>query len=293
MLWSRASRILGLMRFLPLPPNVIAAGWHFYRRIEKAELDLIAAGVAFYAFLAIFPGAAAVIAIWGFIYDPAVIRQEVALLQGFLPPEAFTLISGQVESLLSVNTGSLGLTTILSTVLALWSARAGVAALIRGLNAIHHLPNRSGHWHQLRAIVLTFVMVGMVLAVLVMAVILPLAVDLLPLDQYATRALADSNLALGVAAAVLSIGLAYRLGPNHVSAHPPLLTWGLLVAVVLWVLATRGFMLYLANFPSYNRVYGSIGAVVALMMWLYVSAYAVLLGAAVDAERARIRKARQ
>ncbi|EKD60667.1 MAG: hypothetical protein ACD_54C00622G0001 [uncultured bacterium] len=69
-----------------------------------------------------------------------------------------------------------------------------------------------------------------------------------------------------------------------------MLSWGLVVAVVLWVLATRGFMLYLANFPSYNRVYGSIGAVVVLLMWLYVSAYAVLLGAAVDAERNRLRK---
>jgi membrane protein len=69
-----------------------------------------------------------------------------------------------------------------------------------------------------------------------------------------------------------------------------LLSWGLLVAVVLWVLATRGFMLYLENFPSYNRIYGSIGAVAALMMWLYVSAYAVLLGAAVDAERHRAKR---
>ena len=281
------------MRLIPIPPNIMAAFWRFYRRTEQAELDLIAAGVAFYAFLAIFPGAAAVIAIWGFLFDPSVIRQELALLHGFLPPEAFTLISEQVDSLLAVKPGNLGLTTLLSTLLALWSARAGVAALIRGLNAIHHLPNRFGHWHQLRAIVLTFVMVGLVLSVLIMAVILPLVVAYLPLDQYATRALADFNLALGIGAAVLAIGMGYRLGPNYGLVRPPLLSWGLLVAVVLWVLATRGFMLYLANFPSYNRIYGSIGAVVALMMWLYVSAYAVLLGAAVDAERNRSRVPRK
>jgi membrane protein len=89
---------------------------------------------------------------------------------------------------------------------------------------------------------------------------------------------------------VLAMALAYRLGPNHGKNPPPLLSWGLLVAVVLWVLATRGFMLYLENFPSYNRIYGSIGAVAALMMWLYVSAYAVLLGAAVDAERRRAKR---
>jgi membrane protein len=273
-----------------LPPKLAATIVRYYRRTEKAELDLIAAGVAFYAFLAIFPAAAAIISIWGFISNASVIRQEVALLRGFLPPEAYTLLSDQVESLLALNTGNLGLTTILSTSIALWSARAGVAALIRGLNAIHHLPNRSGHWHQLRALVLTFVLVGLVLAALVMAVVLPLVVAFLPLGSHETSALADSNLLLGIMAGVLAVGLAYRLGPNYSHTKPPLLSWGLLVAVVLWVLATRGFMLYLANFPSYNRVYGSIGAVVLLLMWLYVSAYAVLLGAAVDAERNRNRK---
>ena len=161
--------------------------------------------------------------------------------------------------------------------------------MIRGLNAIHHLPNRSGHWHQLRAIVLTFVLVGLVLAALVMAVILPVLLTYLP-RAIPSSMLADSNLLLGIVAAVLAVGLAYRLGPNYTTRRPPLLSWGLLVAVILWVLATRGFTLYLANFASYNRVYGSIGAVVVLLMWLYFSAYAVLLGAAVDAERNRNRR---
>ena len=271
------------LRFLP--PNVWNAIVRYYNRTEKAELDLIAAGVAFYAFLAMFPAVAAVIAIWRFIYNPDVIREEVMLLKGFLPPDAYTLVAGQVESLLAVESSSLGITTFISLAIALWSSRAGVAALIRGLNAIHHLPNRSGHWHQLRALVLTFVFIGLVLGFLMVAVILPLVMGYLPLGPYNSSILTDSNLLIGVGSAVLAVGLAYRLGPNYTSKRPPLFSWGLLVAVVLWVLATRGFMLYLANFNSYNRVYGSIGAVVVLMMWLYVSAYAVLLGAAVDAER--------
>ena len=269
-----------------LPRGVTAAIWRYYRRIEQAEIDLIAAGVAFYAFLAIFPAAAAVIAIWGFVSNPEVIRQEVEILANFVPSEAFTLISDQVEALLQVNSGNLGIATLVSTAVALWSARAGVAALIRGLNAIHHLPNRSGHWHQLRALVLTFVLVGLVLSALTMAVVVPVVITYLP-DIAQRLPIADTNLLLGIVAGVLAVGLAYRLGPNYYSKKPPLLSVGLLVAVVLWVLATRAFMLYLANFPAYNRVYGSIGAVVVMLMWLYVSAYAVLLGAAVDAERNR------
>ncbi|MEI2686273.1 MAG: YihY/virulence factor BrkB family protein [Cypionkella sp.] len=275
-----------------LPPGFVAAILRFYRRIEQAEIDLIAAGVAFFAFLAIFPAAAAVIAIWGFVSNPDVIRGEVALLRGVLPPDVYNLVLGQVEALLSVNSSSLGWTTVISTVLALWSARAGVAALIRGLNAIHHLPNRSGHWHQLRAISLTMVMVGLVLAALTLSVVVPVVVAFLPKGTAPPNALADSNLLMGVIFGVLAVGLAFRIGPNYTLLKPPLLSWGLLVSVILWVLVTRGFMLYLANFPAYNRVYGSIGAVAAMLMWLYLSAYAVLLGAAVDAEMQNRRKAR-
>ncbi len=265
-----------------------AAFWHFYRRIEAAELDLIAAGIAFFAFLAIFPAAAAIITIWGAVADSNVIRQELALLARFLPADAHSLLQSQIEALLAMNTKSIGLTTVISTLIALWSARAGVAALMRGLNAIHQLPNRAGHWHQLRAIALTLVLIGLILSVLVMAIAVPVALAFLPTEGVTAQFLIGSNLALGTLAAVFAVGLCYQMAPNFTSkAKPPLLSWGLLVAVLLWVAATRGLVLYLGNFAAYNQIYGSIGAVVALLFWLYVSAYAVLLGAAVDAERAR------
>ena len=278
------------MRWLPLPPNLIAAGLRLYRRTEQAELDLISAGVAFFGFLAIFPATAAIIAIWGTAYDPSVIRTQIDLLKAFLPPEAYGLVTAQVEALLAVRGPKLGWATLFSTLFALWSARAGVAALIRGLNAIHHLPNRPGGHHQLRALLLTLVLIGLALAAMVVAVIAPILIEALPLTLDDAWWLHQANLALGLFLLVLAIGIAYRAGPNHATIRPPLFTWGLLVAVVLWALAARGFMIYLANFPSYNRVYGSIGAVVVLLIWLYVSAYAVLLGAAVDAELRRKRQ---
>ena len=275
------------MRHLPIPPDLIAAALRLYRRTEQAELGLIAAGVAFFGFLAVFPALAAVIAIWGTVNDPQVIRTQVELLKGVLPPDAFRLVTAQVEGLLSIRGPSLGWTTLLSTLIALWSARAGVAALMRGLNAIHHLPNRSGAWHQVQALVLTLILVGLALTALVMGVVAPLVIEHLPLNFNDSAWLHRANLALALLILVLSVGLVYRFGTNHATAHPPFFSWGLLVAVVLWAAAARGFMLYLANFPTYNQVYGSIGAVVVLLTWLYVSAYALLLGAAVDAERHR------
>lgn len=252
---------------------------------DERELDLIAAGIAFYGFLALFPSAAAVIAIWSFFADAAVIREELVLAKAYLPADAWSLIANQVESLLSLNSDNLGIATVLSLLLALWTARAGVAALMRGLNAIHGLPNRAGHWHQLRALVLTLVMIGLVICAMFAAVVGPLLLALVPLGRFAALALEVLNLGLSLLLVVLGVALIYRLGLNR-NIHHPLFTRGILVAVVIWVAASRGFVVYLANFDTYNRIYGSIGAVVALLMWLYFSGYAILLGAAVDAARA-------
>ncbi len=103
---------------------------------DDRHLDLIAAGVAFYAMLAIFPAVAAIIALWGFVSDPALVEDQLLLLEGFFPPEAFALISGQVTALVTTNDSTLGWTTAISTAAAIWSTRAGVGALLRGVNAI-------------------------------------------------------------------------------------------------------------------------------------------------------------
>ena len=255
------------------------------RRSNRAELGLIAAGVAFFGFLAIFPTVAVVISVWGFVADPAVIRGELELLQDFLPKDAFVLLSSQIDGLLSANNRQLGWTTILSTLLAFWAARSGAASLIQGLNAVHHLPQRTGLWHQVQALLMTILLIGLALAAMLAAVVGPLVIGLLPLGQFAAITLELANLLLGAAALVLGIALTLRFGPNRALA-PPLFTRGLLLAIILWAMASRGFVIYLANFNTYNQVYGSIGAVAALLMWLYLSVYAVLIGAAYDAERA-------
>lgn len=275
------------MRWLPVPPDLAAFALRLYRRTDQAELSLISAGVAFFGFLAIFPAVAAIIAIWGTAFDPNDIRTQIELLKGFVPHDAYSLLVAQVEGLLAVRGPQLGWTTFLSTILALWSARAGVAALIQGLNAIHHLPNRSGGRHQLRAVLLTLILLGLALAAMIVTVVAPFLINLLPLNLDDAFWLHYANLGLGLVLLLLCISIAYRAGPNFSTKRPPFFSWGLLLAVVLWATAARVFSIYLANFPSYNRVYGSIGAVAILMIWLYVSAYAVLLGAAFDAERHR------
>ncbi|WP_136683160.1 YihY/virulence factor BrkB family protein [Falsirhodobacter xinxiangensis] len=269
----------------------IAKLWSWLKRMqartEAADLFMIAAGMAFYGFLAIFPAVAAVIAIWGFGADPGVIRGQLALAQDFLPGDAFKLVSDQVEALLAANSRDLGWATAISTALALWSARAGVSAMISGINAIYHLPSRSGLLHMIRSLVLTMTLVGVVLSAMVLAVVVPVIIRYVTEGTGQGRALELMNFGLGLLLVVFGIALVYRLGPNR----PPkakrfIFTRGLFVAVLLWALISRGFVWYLSNFHSYNEVYGSIGAVVALLMWMYLSSFVILLGAAVDAERA-------
>ncbi|MFN4156835.1 MAG: YihY/virulence factor BrkB family protein [Gemmobacter sp.] len=273
--------------------DAIAAPARLYSRIEQRELGLIAAGVAFFGFLAVFPALAAVIALWGFAADPSAIRSQLALSQDFLPYDAYALLSAQVDALLSINNRDLGWATLFTTGFALWSARAGVAALMRGMNAMHGLPARSGLWDMAWAVVLTVMLVALVLSAMVLAVVAPLVIGFLPLGSFQAGVLEVANLALGLILVVMAIGAIYRLAPNHAGeGRPPLFTRGLLLAVILWAGVSRGLVFYLANFGSYNKIYGSIGAVVALLMWFYLSAYAILLGAAVDAERTARRRAK-
>lgn len=270
---------------MPFIRSLVALVMALVRRSDRAELGLIAAGVAFFGFLAIFPTVAVIIAVWGFVADPFVIQQDLLLLKGLLPADAFALLSQQVDSLLTANNRQLGWTTIFSTCLAIWAARAGTASLIQGLNAVHHLPQRNGVSHQLQALLMTIALIALVLVAMLASVVGPLAIGFLPLGQFAAITLELANLALGATMLVLGIAVAFRFGPNSALA-PPLFTRGLLLAIILWALVSRGFVIYLANFNTYNRIYGSIGAVAALLMWLYLSVYAVLIGAAYDAERA-------
>jgi membrane protein len=280
---------------LPIPRSALRL-WVRLRgvwdRTADRELSLIAAGVAFFGFMALFPALAAVIALWGFMADPTVIRAEVALLADVLPPDAFSLLSQQVEALLATNSRQIGWATLVPTVVALWSARAGVDALLRGLNAIHGLPPRGQVEHLAQALLLTLVLVALAMAAMALAVVVPLVLAALPIDRFEALWLELMNLALVLALVVVAVALIYRMGPNHDDhARVPVLSRGLLIALVLWAAASRGLVVYLANFGSYNKIYGSIGAVVALLLWFWLSAYAILLGAAVDAERSARRRA--
>lgn len=274
---------------------MLLRAWHGLMRgvafAGEKNASLISAGVAFYGIFAIFPGIAATIAIFGLLADPTVVSGQLTLMEDFIPAGAFQIFRSQIDVLLSAGGQTLGWTTVLSIGLALWSARAGVAALMRGLNAIFDCPNRSGIRHTAVALLLTGSLIGMAIVALLMVVVMPLLLQYFPALQRMTGTgeLFRWSLALGVL--VLGLGLLYRYGPNRRGRRLPWITPGALIVVVLWFAVSAGFSIYVANFSTYNQVYGSIGAVIALLMWFYLTAYLILLGAALNrALESRVKK---
>lgn len=251
------------------------------------DLSLIAAGVAFYAMLATFPGVAALIAIWGLLNDPAVIEAQMQPLAQFLPGDAFRLVDQQVQSLISANSATWHWASALSLGAALWSARAGLAAMIHGLDRIHGTTVRGGLGHTLAAIALTLAMIAVAVVALAAVVVAPILLALVPLGPWTVWLITALKWASAVFVVVLGITLLYRYGPNREAERAVWVSPGLVVAVLLWSGASVAFSYYLSNFGSYNQIYGSIGAVIALLMWFYISAYAVLLGAVLNAEMER------
>ncbi|WP_342071421.1 YihY/virulence factor BrkB family protein [Yoonia algicola] len=262
--------------------------WRILRAVwttaGEKHIGLIAAGVAFFGMFGIFPGIAAVIAIFGLIADPVVIAEQLALMEDIIPPDAYNLIASQVFRLVAAPSGALGWATGVSIALALWSCRAGVAALIGGLNAIAGQRMRSGIWQVIVALLLTFALVTLAIVALTVVVIVPILLAFIPVANSTAWLLEGIRWLIALGVLMLGLSLLYRFGPARIGNRGRWFTVGAFVVVVLWVAASAGLSYYLTNFASYNEVYGSIGAVIGLLLWLYVSAYLILLGAALNVE---------
>jgi len=261
--------------------------WRSFRDVlGKNDLDLISAGVAFYGMFSIFPAFAASIAIFGIVADPVVIAEQLDLMRDVIPADVFTLFEAQIDRLLGAGAATLGWASFVSLAIALWSARAGVGAMLRGLNAIYAGQTRSGVRHAATALAMTVAMIGVALIALIVVVAAPIAIAFIPLANEWSGLIEVIRWAVALFVLLAALGILYRYGPN--AAHRSgWVTLGAFVAVGLWYLVSIAFSAYIANFGNYNQVYGSLGAVVALLMWFYLSSYLVLLGGALNVSIAR------
>ncbi len=261
-------------------------------RMGDGHFGLVAAGVAFFAMFAVFPGIAAAVAVWGLFADPAVIEGYLTVAERFLPPEARDLIHDQVMGLILAPRTALQWTTVVSFMIALYSARAGVSALVTGLDVVHRSRPRGWLWGWAVDFMLTAALIGALFVALVTIVVVPILlsyVEFGTFEAWLTKILPWAAMFLLV---LTCLSILYRFGPNVPGGfRSPWISLGVMVAALAWSAVSIGFSVYLANFNNYNAIYGSIGAVIILMMWLYLSVWAVLLGGAINAELdARMRR---
>jgi membrane protein len=255
------------------------------QQISEDNISMIAAGVAFYGLLAIFPAITAFVSIWGLVADPAQVEQQFAALEGIVPADAWALLNEQLRSVASSSSASLGWGVALGILVALWSAGAGVRALISALNIAYDEDEKRG-FIKLYAVgfLLTVCLIGGAVLALIVIVAVPVALQFLPLGGLSSTLISVLTWLVMAAIVVFGLGVLYGYGPSRSRAQLRWITWGAIAAAILWLLASLLFQVYVANFANYTATYGSLGAVIALLMWLWVSAFVVLLGAELNAE---------
>ncbi len=252
--------------------------------IGRNNLSLIAAGVAFFSMLSLFPALAALIALLSLVADPEVVVLQLEEMRELMPSDVYDILNVQIVGLVSTSSDTLGWTGLISVLVALWSARAGVGAMIHGLNVVYGTEGRGTWRHYLRALFLTVALVAVGVIALLTVVIAPVVLSFLALGAVTTVFIDVLRWVTAIAVIFTGIGLLYRYGPNRRPLKTRMITPGSILAAVTWAVVSIGFSYYVAYFGNYNEVYGSIGAVIAMLVWLWISSFLVLFGAAWNAE---------
>jgi membrane protein len=275
------------------PTQIPPRGWWqvIRRALKESSADhvpMLAGGVAYFAFLAVFPAMIAAITLYGLIADPGEVADQVRSLAGMLPPETQPLIINQLNSLVSTSGSALGVGLVVSLLVALWSASTATANLIQAINLAYDEEETRGSL-KLRGIALLLTLGGIVfmLVTLTLVAVVPPLLDALPIGTAARVVAQVVRWVLLLAMVITALAVVYRVAPNRDAPRFQWASVGALVAAALWLIGSALFSLYVNYFGSYNKTYGALAGVVVLMLWLYLTSYIVLLGAEINAEAER------
>lgn len=263
--------------------------WQVAQRVwsesARDNLPVVAAGCAFYALFAVFPALSALIALYGLTTDPASIDQQFSMLSSVLPPQAYDVVITQIRHVAETSNRSLGWGLAFSLGLALWSVSNLTQAMFAALNIAYEEPERRT---LLRFYLSTFAfaVLGMLSGALMLFAIVyvPLLFAYTGYSAAFERVVTVMRWPLLALVVLAFLALLYRYGPCRRTAKWRWVSVGSLFATALWLAASAGFSFYVAHFANYDRTYGSLGAVIVLLFWLYISFYIVLLGAEINAE---------
>jgi membrane protein len=270
--------------------EIPASGWkdilrRVYDEVGEDHVLLIAAGVTFYALLALVPALTAIVSIYGLFADPVMLNQHVARLQGIVPEGGLSVLREQLERLAAQGETRLGLTSAVSLAIALWSANSGMKALIEAMNVAYDEQEKRGFVRlTLVSLAFTLATIAALLLMLGLVVVLPVVMEILGFVPGAQLAVRVGGFLLFVAAMIAGLAALYRYGPSRERAKWRWITPGATLAIVVTLIVSGLFSWYVANFGSYNATYGSLGALFGFMTWLWIAATILIVGAELNAE---------
>jgi membrane protein len=255
------------------------------REAVTDQVALAAAGCGFYATLALFPAISVLISVYGLAFDVLAVEQQLAVVRRLLPPPAYTLIDDRVHELVSQPNNTLSISLIVSLIVAFWSASAGTKSVLSALNVAYDTVEQRGILgFQLIALAMTLCAVAAAVVAIAVLVFLPTVIAFVGLSDYSAALINGFSMALLIMLVGGTIALLYRYGPSRSPPAPQRIFPGAVLATVLWLIASTGLSYYVSHIATLGVTYGPLGAVVAIMLWFYLTAYAVLLGAEVNAQ---------
>ncbi len=275
------------------PTDIPAQGWkevlqRVASELKEDHVSLLAAGVAFKALLALFPALIAAVSLWGLLADPETITEQIAGLVGQLPDQAAGIVEDQLTQVAGTSTGALSGTLVFSILLAFVSASGGMVGLMQGCAvAYNEVDERS--FVQKRGLALAFTVGGVAFLLLTLGLIavLPVAVGALGLGSTVELLVRIAQWPLLALMAIIVIALVYRYAPDRNEPQLRWVTGGAILATGLWLLASVGFSIYVQVAGNFAETYGALAGVIVLMLWLYLTAFAILVGAEFNAESER------
>jgi membrane protein len=280
----------GRGRFAEGPSAIPARGWkdifqRVYGGISDDRILANAAGVTFYALLALFPGIAAVVSIYGLFADPNTIVSHLDMLAGFAPGGAIDVVREQLTRLAAQGSTKLGISFLVALVISLWSANSGIKALFDALNVVYE-ENENRSFMQLNTVTLTFTIaaIAFLLIALACVIALPVALNYLSPAGVTGLLLKIARWPILLVLVAFGLDLTYRYGPSRAEPRWQWITWGSALAAIVWLAASALFSWYAANFGTFNKTYGSLGAIIGFMIWMWLSTIVVLVGGKLNAE---------
>ena len=272
------------------PKEIPKKGWidigkRVFQQIKKDNIDVVAAGVAFYFFLAIFPTLAATVSIYGLVNDPAEVQAQVNELTHALPEEAGQIITDRLEAITSETDQALGWSMVISVLLSLWSANKGTKALFTGINIAYDEENNRSFIKD-NVLTLAFTLGVIIVGIFSMLLVVgfPAVADQLPMPAVLHTLVNWLRWPILLVIVMFSFALIYRFAPDRDKPKFRWVNWGAGIAAFLWMLGSLGFSFYVSNFGSYNETYGSVAAVIILLLWFLLTSYIILLGAELNSE---------